>query len=415
MRSGGPALTRRTVLGGAAGALFAPHIASAQAKTIRIGVPTILSGRVAQLGNSSRNAMIMEIERLNAQGGLGGRPIEIVLRDSKGQAQESARNTRELVNTEGCEIIIDAESSAGAFAVNEVARDLGVLCIHTNSETSSLTADPKNRLPNAFRCARQGVHDSVVGGGYAARMAEAQKLARWATISPDYAYGRDTTAQFLENLKHFRPDIELVTQSWPKLFQPDYTDNITKTMQAKPQALYSALWAGDLVAFIDQSNIYALFGQTQLFAVNMADYTTLTAVKNLPQGIHSGDRYLSTFPDNPANKEFGEAYKKRFGDYPTNWSWQNATVIRFLEAAAKKAGGTDGKKLAEALTGLTIESPFSNKGSITMRADDHTIVDYAIGWGTTVPQAPYVTDVQPGDWGQIFELETEWKKKNGYI
>lgn len=415
MRSGGPALRRRTVLGGAAGALFAPHIASAQAKTIRIGVPTILSGRVAQLGNSSRNAMTMEIERINAQGGLAGRPIEIVLRDSKGQAQESARNTRELVNTEGCEIIIDAESSAGAFAVNEVARDLGVLCIHTNSETSSLTADPKNRLPNAFRCARQGVHDSVVGGSYAAHISEQQKFVRWATISPDYAYGRDTTAQFLENLKHFRPDIELATQSWPKLFQPDYTDNITKTMQAKPQALYSALWAGDLVAFIDQSNIYALFAQTQLFAVNMADYTTLTAVKNLPQGIHSGDRYLSTFPDTPGNKEFGDAYKKRYGDSPTNWSWQNATVMRFIEAAAKKAGGTDGKKLAEVLTGLTIESPFSTKGSITMRAEDHTIVDYAIGWGTTVPQPPYVTEVQAGDWGQIFELETEWKKKNGYV
>ena len=415
MATRGPAVTRRTILGGTAGVLFAPHIASAQAKTIRIGVPTILSGRVAQLGNSSRNAMTMEIERINAQGGLAGRPIEIVLRDSKGQAQESARNTRELVNTEGCEIIVDAESSAGAFAVNEVARDLGVLCIHTNSETSSLTADPKIRLPNAFRCARQGVHDSVVGGSYAARMAEKQKLNRWATVSPDYAYGRDTTAQFLENLKHFKPDIELVTQSWPKLFQPDYTDNITKIMQSKPQALYSALWAGDLVAFIDQANIYALFGQTNLFAVNMADYTTLTAVKNLPQGIHSGDRYLTTFPDTPANKEFGEAYKKRFGDYPTNWSWQNATVIRFLEAAAKKAGGTDGKKMAEALTGLTIESPFGTKGTITMRADDHTIVDYAIGWGTTVPKFPYVMDMQPGDWGQIVELETEWKKKNGYL
>ncbi len=377
-------------------------------------MPTILSGRVAQLGNSSRNAMMMEIDRINAQGGLAGRPIAIVLRDSKGQAQESARNTRDLINTEGCEIIVDAESSAGAFAVNEVARDLGVLCIHTNSETSSLTADPKIRIANAFRCARQGMHDSVVGGRYAANMATQHKLHRWATVSPDYAYGRDTTAQYLEYLKHFKPDIELITQSWPKLFQPDYTDNITKLMQAKPQALYSALWAGDLVAFIDQASIYALFNNTRLFAVNLADYTTLTAIKNLPHGIHSGDRYLSTYPDTPANRAFGAAYKKRFGDSPTNWSWQNATAIRFLEAAAKKAGSADGKKLAAVLPGLTIESPFGTKGTITMRADDHTIVDYAIGWGTTVPKFPYVVDMQPGDWGQIVELETEWKKKHGY-
>jgi branched-chain amino acid transport system substrate-binding protein len=83
----------------------------------------------------------------------------MVIRDSKGQPQEAARVARELVNTDGCELLIDAEASSGAFAVHEVARDLGVLCIHTNSETSALTADPKQHIPNAFRTARQGVHD----------------------------------------------------------------------------------------------------------------------------------------------------------------------------------------------------------------------------------------------------------------
>ena len=50
-------------------------------------------------------------------------------------------------------------ASSGAFAVHEVARDLGMLCLHTNSETSALTADPKLRLPNVFRTCRQGIHD----------------------------------------------------------------------------------------------------------------------------------------------------------------------------------------------------------------------------------------------------------------
>jgi branched-chain amino acid transport system substrate-binding protein len=69
-----------------------------------------------------------------------------------------------LINGDGCEVLLDAEASSGAFAVHEVARDLGFLCIHTNSETSSLTADPKLRLANAFRLCRQGIHDSIVGG-----------------------------------------------------------------------------------------------------------------------------------------------------------------------------------------------------------------------------------------------------------
>src|SRR5438477_12281532 len=101
-------------------------------------MPTILSGRVAQLGTSSRNGEMIAVEKVNAAGGMADRQIEMVVRDSKGQPQEAARVARELVNTDGCEILIDAEASSRAYAVHEVARDLGVRCNHTNSVTSTL-------------------------------------------------------------------------------------------------------------------------------------------------------------------------------------------------------------------------------------------------------------------------------------
>lgn len=415
----GGRISRRSALtlaGSAALATVAsPWVARAQAKAIRIGMPTILSGRVATLGISSRNAVMMEVEKVNAAGGLAGRQIEMVVRDSKGQPQEAARVTRELVNTDGCEMIIDAEASSGAFAVHEVARDLGMLTIHTCSETSQLSADPKLRIPNAFRCVRQGVHDSVAGAAYAAKIAKEKGLKKWATCSPDYAYGRDTTAEFVYYLKQFAPDVEIISESWPKLFQPDYTETITKLLQANPQALYSCIWGGDLTAFIDQGNLYGLFSKAAFFAVNMADYTVLTAVKNLPQGIHSGNRYIKTFPATPQNAAWGDAYREKYKEYPTNWSWENAAAVNFLAAAAKKAGSLDVKKMSEALKGLTIDSPFGMNGKITMRAEDQTIVDYAIGWGTTIPKEPYMPNVTPGDWKQIVELEAVWKKSKGYI
>lgn len=398
----------------AAGTVSMPWVAGAQSKTIKVGFPTILSGRVAQLGTSSRNAAQLEVEKVNAAGGIGGRTIELVIRDTKGQPQEAARVARELVNSDGCELLIDAEASTGAFAVHEVARDLGILCIHTNSETSSLSADPKLKLPNAFRCARQGIHDSVVGGTYAAEIANAKNLTRWATCSPDYAYGRDTTEEFVMYLKQFAPKVEIISEAWPKIFQPDYTEAITKILQAKPQALYSCLWGGDLTSFIDQAAIYALFTQMQFYAVNMADYTALTVVKNLPAGIHSGNRYIKTFPSTPENGAWGDAYRAKYGEYPTNWSWQNALAVNFLAEAARKANSADGKKIAEVLRGLTIKSPFGADGTVTMRAEDQTIVGYAVGWGTTIPKEPYVPEMKSVPWQRIFELEAAWKKSKGF-
>ena len=303
-----PGLSRRSTLAlmGAGAATFAaPWVARADAKTIKIGVTTILSGPIALLGNSSRNALMMEQDRINAAGGFLGRPIEMVVRDSKGQPQEAARVARELVNSAGCELLVDAEASSASFAVQEVVRDLGnIVCIHTCSETSSLTADPKIRAPTAFRTARQGIHDAVAGSIYLSEYAKAKKLTKWATCSPDYAYGRDVTAQYLQFLKRFNPDIEVIADAWPKLGQPDFTEVITKLIQAKPQALFTLLYAGDLSSFVNQGNVYALFSQMAVATPNV-DYPVMAAIKSLPPGIQSATRYLETFPDTPANKEWG--------------------------------------------------------------------------------------------------------------
>jgi len=89
-----PGVSRRSTLalmGAGAMTIATPWVARAQAKTIKIGMPTILSGRVAQLGTSSRNGAMIEVDKVNAAGGLAGRQIEMVIRDSKGQPQEAAR------------------------------------------------------------------------------------------------------------------------------------------------------------------------------------------------------------------------------------------------------------------------------------------------------------------------------------
>jgi branched-chain amino acid transport system substrate-binding protein len=417
IRYAGP--SRRSVLKGAAAAaaattMFTPWVAGAQAKVMRIGVPTILSGRLAELGSGSQNGAQMETDRINAAGGIAGRPVELVMRDSRGAPQEAARIVRELVTTDNCEAILDCEASSAAFAIREVARDLGFLVLQCVAETTSLSADPKLRLPNAFRVARSGIHDSISGGIYASNVAKQNNLRRWMTCSPDYAYGRDTTAQFVEHLKMFAPDVEIVADAWPKLFQPDYTEIITRIVQQRPQALFSLLFGGDLVSFIDQGNIYGLFGMTQFFAVNMADYTALAAVKNLPAGIRTGNRYLRNFPNTPENLKFAEDYRKRFNVWPNNWSWEAATGMRFLSEAAKKAGSSDPKKIAENLNDLKIASPFGQDGTITMRGEDRTTIGYALGWGVTVPKDPFVLEATPGNWTQILELEAAWKKKNNF-
>lgn len=393
------------------------RVASAQTKPIKVGFTSIFSGRVAQLGVTAKNGLVLEFEKFNAAGGLGGRTIELIDRDSKGRPEDAARLTRELIESEGCEIIICGEASGSAFAAHEVARTSNVVLIHAISETTQLTADPKLRSWNSFRTARQALHDSIVGGAFAAKIVKKNGFTKWATIAADYAYGRDATPEFMAYVQANGAKVELVAEAWPKLFQPDYTESITKILQSKPQAMFCGLWGGDLVAFIDQGNLFGLFDQVQVFAIHLADYTTLTSVKKLPSaGAYSSNRYVSVFPSTPDNAAWSEAYQKRFSSKPTNWSWEACAGARFVIEAIRKSNSVEPAKLAAAMKGMEIGVPVGAKdGKAVMRPEDQTIVDYALGWGRIVPNEPYLVDIEPANWGEVRRLETEWKKKKGFI
>jgi Branched-chain amino acid transport system / permease component len=80
----------------------------------------------------------------------------------------------------------------------------------------------------------------------------------------------------------------------------------------------------------------------EVFTINVADYTILTAVKNLPKGIHSGNRYLSTFPKTEANAKWAAEYRAKFNEFPINCSWENATGANVLEGLKNLLAGLAG-------------------------------------------------------------------------
>jgi branched-chain amino acid transport system substrate-binding protein len=417
-----PELNRREIIkgGAAAGAGLAlggllPGPRAYSAEPITVGFVSIFSGRVAALGETGYKGLEIALDEINEKGGLLGRPVKAIRQDSAGKIEDAVRIARDFVTRDNVDLLMDHSSSREAFAVREVSRDLKKVTMVTASETTELTADPKARTPYTFRAARITLHDGIVAGNYAANLVKTKKLTRWYSASPDYAYGRASTDEFLWALKAAAPDIQVVGQAWPKLFEPDYTSFITKMLQDKPQACYSALWAGDLVTFLEQGNLYGLFNQVQFFGINVADYTVLRTLKQVPAGIHSGSRYLVNVPNSPANKAFGERYEKKYKELPTNWSQECYTGMLFLAEAVRKTNGTKSEDLVRALEGLTIKAPWGVDGTVTMRKRDHTIVNYAAEWGVTQPKFPWVTSTTGMSWDKIEAQENEFLKSKGWI
>jgi branched-chain amino acid transport system substrate-binding protein len=176
----------------AAAAANLPFAASA-ADSIKIGFPIPLSGFAAAYGTPILKGAEMVVEEINAKGGVLGRKLELLVRDSKANADEAVRVARELIIKDNVDFLVGTLTSAEAPAVSTVAKENKIILIAPASETMMLT-DAAHIHPYIFRIA---TNTDIEGLGGATEMARWKDVKTVATISPDYAYGRDVEAAFV--------------------------------------------------------------------------------------------------------------------------------------------------------------------------------------------------------------------------
>src|SRR5438132_8988931 len=176
----------------------------------------------------------MYVEEVNAKGGVLGRNSELVIRDSKADANEAVRVARELILKENVDFLVGTLTSAEGPAVSAIAKEQKVVFIAPIPKTDQLTAADKLH-PYVFRVAAT----TTMEGRSAAEIVAKWPVTQIATISFDYAYGQDGTKAFLQHLKQIKPSVQIVDQQWPKLGEQDYNPFINAQMAKKPEAIFS--------------------------------------------------------------------------------------------------------------------------------------------------------------------------------
>jgi branched-chain amino acid transport system substrate-binding protein len=348
--------------------LVSPVVAHAQ-KPIRVGFPMILSGPGALFGEPALKGAQMYVEEINAKGGVLGRKLELLPRDTKGNADEAVRVSRDLILKENVDFLVGTLTSAEGPAVSVVAKENKIVFIAPIPKTDQLTA-PDKLHPYVFRVAAT----TTMEGRSAAEIVAKWPVSRIATISPDYAYGQDVTKAFVDYLKKLRPSIQVVDQQWPKLGEPDYTPFINAQLAKKPEAVFSSLWGGHFVNFAKQARPLGYFEAIKFNFIGVGEAgspeSTKTMGQDYPVGIW-GNSYDAFYWDtaSPAHRDYTARLAKfTKEEYPSSWAIQGYIGLQFLTEAIKKAGRTDSDKVSKALLGLSVDSPV---GKITIREKDH--------------------------------------------
>ena len=350
-------------------ALLALPIAAEAQKPIKVGMPMPLSGPPALFGEPATKGAQMYVDEINAKGGVLGRKIELLTRDSKADANEAVRVARELILKENVDFLVGTLTSAEGPAVSVVAKENKIVFIAPIPKTDQLTA-PDKLHPYVFRVAA----NTTMEGRSAAEIVAKWPVTRVGTIAFDYAYGQDVTRAFVEHIKKVKPSVQIVDQQWPKLGEQDYNPFINAQMAKKPEAVVSSIWGGFFVTFSKQAKALGYFDALKYNFIGLGEAgspeTTKSMGADYPVGIWGNSYDAFYWDDNPgAHKDYTARISKYLKDqYPSSWAIQGYIGMQFLVEAIKKANSTDSDKVAKALLGLTIDTPI---GKQTLREKDH--------------------------------------------
>ena len=341
--------------------LLAATAAPAQTRPIKIGELNSYKVFPAFL-EPYKKGWQLALEEINAAGGAAGRKLEIVSRDDGGTPGDAVRAAEELISREKVNVLMGTFASHVGLAVANLANQRKILFLAAEPLTDKIVWENGNRY--TWRLRPSTYMQTAMLIPEAAKL----KKKRWAIVYPNYEYGQSATASFKKLLRKAQPDVEFVAEQAPALGKIDAGAVVQALIDAKPDAIFSSLFAADLQKFVREGNTRGLFKSTVVFNLLAGEPEYLDPVKDeTPEGW-----WVTGYPwseiNTPEHRKFRDAYQKRWKDYPRQGSVVGYSSVYSVANAIRRAGSADTEKLVEAMKGLEMQTPF---GPIVWRPLDH--------------------------------------------
>ncbi|WP_373281438.1 ABC transporter substrate-binding protein [Herbaspirillum rubrisubalbicans] len=339
---------------------FSSGIALAQ-DSIKIGEINSYKAQPAFL-EPYRRGWEMALDEVNAAGGVLGKKLEVIARDDNGNPGDSVRVAEELMARERVALLFGGFLSNTGLALTDYAKQHKVFFLAAEPLTDKIVWQNGNKYTYRLRPSTTMLVAAVV------KEAVKLKKKRWAIVYPNYEYGQSAVASFKAMMKQAQPDIEFVAEQAPPLGKIDAGAVTQALADAKPEAIFNALFAADLGKFVREGNTRGLFDNVEVVSLLTGEPEYLDPLKSeAPQNwIVTGYPWYAI--NTPEHKKFVEAYRKKYNDYPRNGSLVGYSALMSIAAGIKKAGSTDADKLSVAFSGLKVDTPVA---SIVYRPQDH--------------------------------------------
>ncbi len=341
-------------------ALALPGLARAEG-VIKIGEINSYKAQPAFL-EPYRKGMDLAIEQINASGGVNGKTLQLVVRDDNASPADAVRAAEELLSREHADVLMGSFLSHIGLALTDFAKQRKVFFLAAEPLTDKIVWQNGNRYTYRLR---PSTYMQV-----AMLVPEAVKLKkkRWALVYPNYEYGQSAVATFKQLLKAAQPDVQFVAEQAAPLGKLEAGAVVQALAEARPDAIFNALFAADLAKFVREGNTRGLFSGRDVVSLLTGEPEYLDTLHDeTPNGwIVTGYPWYGI--QTPEHKAFFLAYHHRYNDYPRLGSVVGYSAIQSLAAGLRKAKSSQTEALVNAFAGLSVSTPF---GNIVYRAEDH--------------------------------------------
>jgi branched-chain amino acid transport system substrate-binding protein len=334
---------------------------AAAAEPIRIGEINSYSA-IPAFTIPYRHGWQLALDEINASGGVLGRPLAVVSRDDGGKPADAITAANELVTGDRVALLMGTFLSNVGLAVSDFALQKGVLFLAAEPLSDALVWQHGNRYTFRLRPSTSMLANML------AEAAAKLTAKRWATIAPNYEYGRSAVAAFKAAMSTRRPDLQWVEEQWPPLFKLDAGPTVQAMLDAKPEAIFNATFAQDLALFVREGGARGLFKDREVVSMLTGEPEYLD-----PLGAEAPRGWLVTgYPwyaiDTPEHNAFLAAYRARVNDHPYLGAVVGYSAMKSVAAILARAGSTDTDRMIAAARGVAVTTPF---GNIIYRPEDH--------------------------------------------
>jgi branched-chain amino acid transport system substrate-binding protein len=309
-----------------------------------------------------KKGMELALEEINAKGGVNGKKLELVSRDDGANPGEAVRVAEELVTREGVAMIAGTFLSNVGLAVANFAGQKKVFFLAAEPLSDKITWANGNKYTYRLRATTYMQVAMLMPAAIAA------KKKKWALVYPNYEYGQSAAESFKTLLKKAQPDVEFVTEQAAPLGKIEAGVVAQAIDDAKPDAIFNALFGGDLTKFVREGNTRGVFKNRAAVSLLTGEPEYLDPLKDETPIGWTVTGYPWDKIKTPAHKAFLDAYQKKYNDYPRLGSIVGYVTIKSAAAGIAKAKSADTEKLVAAFADLKVDSPF---GPFHYRASDH--------------------------------------------